>query len=204
MHSLRGRATATGLVSAIRGRIRTISNPAGHPTPNHSGRSRSAWKNRCVLLRRTLGTRRPQRHPAHAGRARLRLQRHRHGGVTSMPKTTFTAATSTASSVNNKISIEDFVAYLPKHLYIFTPCRELWIASGVDACLPRMQVFTKSGKPKRDKNGDLVYEAATKWLDRNKGMTQATWCPGQPMLIQDRIVVDGGWIEKQGAITFNW
>jgi hypothetical protein len=121
-----------------------------------------------------------------------------------MAKKTFTASASASNPTSNGVTVEDFVAYLPKHLYIFTPCREIWVGSGVDACLPRIQVFTKSGKPKRDKNGDLVYEPATKWLDRERGIKQATWCSGQPMLIEDRIVVDGGWIEKKGATTFNW
>jgi hypothetical protein len=121
-------------------------------------------------------------------------------------KTTFTATTSASAScpTNTDVSIDDFIAYLPKHLYIFTPCREIWVGSGVDGCLPRMQVLTASGQPKRDKSGRIVYEPATKWLDRNRGIAQATWCPGQPMLIKDRIVVDGGWIEKKGATTFNW
>jgi len=134
----------------------------------------------------------------------FRLQRPHSGGVSDMPKTTFTATTSASNPTSNKVTVDDFVAYLPKHLYIFTPCREIWVGSGVDGCLPKMQVFTKSGKPRRNKDGDLVYELATKWLDRERGINQATWCPGQPMLIEDRIVVDGGWIEKKGATTFNW
>jgi hypothetical protein len=121
-----------------------------------------------------------------------------------MPKKTFSAATTTVSPAKSGVTIDDFVAYLPKHLYIFTPCREIWVGSGVDACLPKMQVFTKSGQPKRDKDGKLVYERATKWLDRERGIEQATWCPGLSMLIEDRIVVDGGWIDKIGATTFNW
>ncbi|PWT77743.1 MAG: hypothetical protein C5B58_16340 [Acidobacteria bacterium] len=120
-------------------------------------------------------------------------------------KTTFTAAAATATTAppNSNVSIDDFVAYLPRHLYIFTPCREIWIASGVNARLSAMQVLTKSGQPKRDKDGNIVYQAATKWLDKNRGVVQMTWCPGQPMLIDGRVVVDGGWIEKIGATTFN-
>jgi hypothetical protein len=121
-----------------------------------------------------------------------------------MAKKTFTATTPASSPTNSGVTVDDFVAYLPKHLYIFTPCREIWIGPGVDACLPRMQVLTKSGQPRRDKDGKFIYETATKWLDRERGIKQATWCPGQPMLIEDRIVVDGGWIEKKGATTFNW
>jgi hypothetical protein len=99
-------------------------------------------------------------------------------------KTTFTATTSVTSSTTSGVTVDDFVAYLPKHLYIFTPCREIWVGSGVNACLPAMQVLTKSGKPKCDKDGKIIYQPATKWLDKNRGIEQATWCPGQPMLIK--------------------
>ena len=30
-----------------------------------------------------------------------------------------------------------------------------------------------------------------------------TWCPGLPMLIPNRLVVDGGWIERKGVTCFN-
>ena len=30
-----------------------------------------------------------------------------------------------------------------------------------------------------------------------------TWCPGIPKLILDRLVVDGGWIEREGVTCFN-
>src|SRR5262249_14461016 len=125
-------------------------------------------------------------------------------------KTTFTATASTSRSTTSSphsatgVTIDDFVAYLPKHVYIFTVCREIWLGAGVNACLPPVQVFTQSGKPKRDMNGNFVYQSATKWLDKHRGIEQATWCPGQPMLIKDRVVVDGGWIERKGVTTFNW
>jgi hypothetical protein len=125
-------------------------------------------------------------------------------------KTTFSATTSTSGSTTSNphgatgVTIDDFVAYLPRHLYIFTVCREIWLGAGVNACLPPMQVFTASGKPKLDKDGNRVYQSATKWLDKNRGVEPATWCPGQPMLIKDRVVVDGGWIERKGVTTFNW
>jgi hypothetical protein len=125
-------------------------------------------------------------------------------------KTTFTATASTSGSATSSphsatgVTIDDFVAYLPKHVYIFTVCREIWLGPGVNARLPAQQVLTASGQPKRDKDGNFVYQPATKWLDKHRGIEQATWCPGQPMLIKDRVVVDGGWIERKGVTTFNW
>jgi hypothetical protein len=101
------------------------------------------------------------------------------------------------------VNLEDFIAYPPTHVYMFKPCREIWIATGVDACVPPVPVLTKAGKPKRDKNGKPVYMRATRWLDQNQRVECMTWCPGQPMLIADRLVVHGGWIERKGVSTFN-
>ena len=42
-----------------------------------------------------------------------------------------------------------FVAYMPTHVYIFTPCREMWPAPSVNARLPRVPVLNKNGQPKR-------------------------------------------------------
>jgi hypothetical protein len=101
------------------------------------------------------------------------------------------------------VSIEDFVAYLPRRGYIFIPCREMWSGAGVDARLPPVPVLTKSGKPKRDRNGKRVVLRATRYLDKNRPVEGMTWCPGQSMLIADRLVVDGGWIERRGVMCFN-
>ena len=101
------------------------------------------------------------------------------------------------------VTIDDFVAYLPTHVYIFTPCRETWIGVSVNARLPRVPVLTKAGKPKRDKDGKPISMLPTTWLDRNRAAVQMTWCPGYPMLINDRLVVAGGWIERADVITFN-
>ena len=44
---------------------------------------------------------------------------------------------------------------------------------------------------------------ATTWLDQNRAVEQMTWCPGEPMLIRDRLVVDGGWINRKDVTCFN-
>src|SRR3954447_575655 len=100
------------------------------------------------------------------------------------------------------VTIDDFRAYMPAHVYIFTPCREIWPASSVNAVLPPVTMLDQDGKPRR-RQGKLVTIPASKWLDQNQRVIQMTWCPGQPMLIQDRLVVDGGWIEREEVTTFN-
>jgi Family of unknown function (DUF5906) len=101
------------------------------------------------------------------------------------------------------VTLEDFRAYMPTHTYIFTPCREMWVAASVNARLPRMPVLTAQGKPKRDKRGTVTTISATQWLDQNRPVEQTTWCPGLAMLIPDRLVSDGGWIERKDVTCFN-
>jgi hypothetical protein len=100
------------------------------------------------------------------------------------------------------VTIDDFVAYMPSGVYIFTPCREPWIGKSVNARLPPVPVLDKQGNPKRVK-GKLITISATKWLDQNRAVLQMTWAPGLPMLIQDRLVSHGGWMERKDVTCFN-
>jgi hypothetical protein len=101
------------------------------------------------------------------------------------------------------LSIDDFVAYMPTHAYIFTPCREFWVGTSVNSRLPRMPVLNKRGQPRRDAKGKLLTLAPTKWLDQNRPVEQMTWCPGLSMLIPNRLVIAGGWIERRDVTCFN-
>ena len=101
------------------------------------------------------------------------------------------------------VAIDDFVAYMPMHNYIFTPCRDVWAGASVDARLPRMPVIGTDGQPKRNTRGNLITISPTKWLDQNRPVEQMTWCPGSPMMIRDRLVVLGGWMERPEVTCFN-
>jgi hypothetical protein len=90
----------------------------------------------------------------------------------------------------------DFVAYMPSHNYIFKPTREPWPGGSVDAVLPKVKVGV-------DKYGKDIKIRACQWLDQNQAVEQMTWAPGREMLIKDRLVADGGWIEKRGVTVFN-
>jgi hypothetical protein len=94
------------------------------------------------------------------------------------------------------VSLDDFCAYMPQHFYIFTPTREPWPASSVNSRLPPMPDGT-------DDKGEEKFISASMWLDRNKPVEQMTWAPGLLMLIRDRLVADGGWIERAGVTSFN-
>jgi hypothetical protein len=80
---------------------------------------------------------------------------------------------------------------MPMHTYIFAPSREMWPAASVNARIP----------PISENGAKLI--SASAWLDRNKPVEQMTWAPGEPMLIQNRLISDGGWIERKGVTCFN-
>jgi RepB DNA-primase N-terminal domain/Family of unknown function (DUF5906) len=84
------------------------------------------------------------------------------------------------------VTLDDFHAYMPMHQYIYTPTREMWPASSVDTKLPRIGRVKPSA-----------------WLDRHKSVEQMTWTPGMPMLISDKVIADGGWVDHRGATVFN-
>jgi hypothetical protein len=93
------------------------------------------------------------------------------------------------------VSTDDFIAYLPQHTYIFVPTREMWPSSSVNASVPPIPAGTAE-----DPSATMP---ASAWLDRHRAAEQMTWAPGQPLLIRDRLVSDGGWIERPGCNTIN-
>jgi hypothetical protein len=88
------------------------------------------------------------------------------------------------------VSVGDFYAYMPMHSYIYAPSRDMWPASSVNARIPPIT------------NGDKKI-SATLWLDQNKPVEQMTWAPGAPISIRDRLIAEGGWIERPGCTVFN-
>ncbi|MGF6467603.1 primase-helicase family protein [Paraburkholderia youngii] len=88
-------------------------------------------------------------------------------------------------------SYNDFYAYMPSHKYLHVPTGELWPASSVNAKLPPMEV------------GDEVYVKANAWLDEHRAVMQIVWMPGEPQIIEDRVMQAAGWQAHAGAHSFN-
>ena len=107
------------------------------------------------------------------------------------------------SSRGEGVSLDDFRAYMPAHSYIYTPTRELWPASSVNARLPPVPLADANGQPVLDGKGNPKTIAAAAWLDRHRSVEQMTWIPGQPMLIPNHLICDGGVIERPGVNCFN-
>jgi len=89
------------------------------------------------------------------------------------------------------ITLDDFRAHMPDHRYIFTPTRDLWPATSVDSRLDWPE--GPEGKPIKP----------SRWLDANAPIEQMTWCPGQPMTIENKLIDTGGWIDHYGCTCFN-
>jgi hypothetical protein len=96
-----------------------------------------------------------------------------------------------------EVTLEDFVAYMPSHSYIYIPTFEFWAAASVNARIPPVVIG-------QNDDGEPIRISASAWLDRNNPVEQTTWAPGYPMLIRDRLVSDGGWIERSGVTCFNY
>jgi Family of unknown function (DUF5906)/Toprim domain len=91
---------------------------------------------------------------------------------------------------STEVQLEDFVAYMPEHKYIFRPTRQLWPGASVNARLPPVPV------------GDDEI-SATRHLDQTSPAEQMTWVPGEAELIHGRLLNEGGWIERKGVTTYN-
>lgn len=91
----------------------------------------------------------------------------------------------------HELRVDDFYAYMPMHSYIFVPSRDLWPAASVNA---RVQA------PRDDKGEPLK---PTVYLDTYRAVEQMTWAPGEPMIIRDRVIADGGWLDRPGCSCFN-
>ena len=84
------------------------------------------------------------------------------------------------------VTYDDFVAYMVQGKFIYTPSGQLWPATSVNARLPWF------GKTR-----------PSEWLAQNRPVEQMTWMPGEPAIIQGRLIVEGGWIPRPGARAYN-
>ena len=100
------------------------------------------------------------------------------------------------------VTLEDFRA-LPSGAFIFMPCREPWVARAVDIAIGPQKVLDKQGKPKRDRNGKIITMSASAWLMKHQRVEQMAWVPGEPALIRDRLLVEGGWINRSDVTMLN-
>jgi hypothetical protein len=104
----------------------------------------------------------------------------------------------------DSLELDEFVAFLPAHKYIFIPTRGMWPASSVNSQIAPIPKVDANGKPERDDKGKQKYIAANVWLDQNHPVEDMTWAPGEPELIKDKLINQGGWFDAPGRTIFNF
>jgi hypothetical protein len=101
------------------------------------------------------------------------------------------------------VRLEDFYAYMPKHHYIYTPGGDAWPASSVNSRIPPVLLVDADGRPVLDANDKQKLIPANQWLDQHRPVEQMTWLPGAPKIIRDKLIDQGGWIQKPGVSILN-
>ncbi|MQA92813.1 MAG: hypothetical protein GEU90_21755 [Gemmatimonas sp.] len=118
-------------------------------------------------------------------------------------KKTGTQSSKKRKTIPEGVQLEDFYAYMPMHSYLFAPTGDLWPASSVNARVSPVPLLDSKGQPRLSDDGNPEAIRASTWLDQNRAVEQMTWIPGEPMLIEDRLISGGGWIDRAGVRTFN-
>jgi hypothetical protein len=64
-------------------------------------------------------------------------------------------------------------------------------------------LFNSDGKPVLDAHGNQKRISPSAWLDQNRSVEQMSWAPSLPLIIRNRLISEGGWIERNGVHCFN-
>lgn len=86
----------------------------------------------------------------------------------------------------NPISHTNFWWVAPQGDALFMLTRELWPATSVTGALGKIQGV-----------------AAAEWLRKNKLAAQMVWAPGEPSIIEDKLMNGGSWTRVPGAKAIN-
>jgi hypothetical protein len=103
---------------------------------------------------------------------------------------------STIRSIDRAIGLEDFYALPAVNQFLFMPTRELWPRTSVDGLLPPIQTGRKRA-------GKYVVLKPSSWLTQYRRVEQLSWVPGLPEIIEDKLIFDGGWQDRQGGRCLN-
>jgi hypothetical protein len=86
-----------------------------------------------------------------------------------------------------------FWAHLPSGKMIYEGTREMWSSGSLDKHIGRVLKAMTAGQ------GML----ASTWLSRNRAVQSMGWAPGEPMIVEDKVLTKEGWLRNPGDRTFN-
>jgi hypothetical protein len=110
----------------------------------------------------------------------------------------------TTSTLPSMVSFDDFCSYAPSRMCIYLPCKTMWPNASIDERLPPTPLLDANGNPVKNAKGKVVMTTATERLAKERSVVALTWDPGKPEFIHNCVVVDGGYIGKAGATTYNF
>lgn len=91
-------------------------------------------------------------------------------------------------------ALNDYWAHLPSGKIIYERTGELFNPGSVDKHIGRVKDAMKTEGP-----GTL----ATTWLSQHRFVKSMGWAPGEPKIIDGRVLTNDGWIRSFGDKTFN-
>jgi hypothetical protein len=96
-----------------------------------------------------------------------------------------------------KLRLKDFWMHAPSYQFIFAKTGDLWPGSSVDSRVP--------GSPtgEVDSRGKEKLEPAHSVIARTRCVEQLTWYPGEPQVIEDKLLVNGQWQAQEGSRVYN-
>ena len=110
---------------------------------------------------------------------------------TLMPILKSGAPLSSIRSADGAISLEDFYAIPWTTKCMFMPTRTPWPADSINMILPPIPWAGK--KPLRPAD----------WLAKFRRVEQMSWVPGEPEVIEGRLLYESGWKDRPGAKCLN-
>lgn len=86
-----------------------------------------------------------------------------------------------------------FWAHLPSGKMIYEGTREMWASGSLDKHIGRIKDAMATGP------GTL----ASTWLSQHRAVESMGWSPGEPMIIEGKVLTIDGWLQSPGDKTFN-
>jgi hypothetical protein len=87
-----------------------------------------------------------------------------------------------------------FWAHLPSGKMIYEGTREMWTSGSLDKHIGRVKDAMKTEGP-----GML----ASTWLSQRRAVKSMGWAPGEPIIVEDKVLTNEGWLRSPGDLTFN-
>jgi hypothetical protein len=105
-------------------------------------------------------------------------------------------------TTDQAFSLDDFCALTAPREYYNLRTGGSWTVAMVDNSFPPIVPLDAKGKPLKV-NGKTVKISPSAWLDQYRRADQLIWAPGEPQLIEDRIIRMTGWRHQKGARCIN-